>query len=96
MTNKEESKPRMHSIILKEKDGGGNFIYIEADSIMPTYPYGEGKPVLMASLDDKAFFIPTEQIMWIEQNWGVKEDIKVAQGMVDKKTKIKTNDVSFS
>ena len=96
MTKKTEPKPRMHSIILKEKDASGNFIYIEADSIMPTYPYGEGKPVIMAKLDDGAYFIPVEQIMWIEQHHGVSEDMKIAQGIMDKKTKIKTHDVSVS
>jgi len=96
MTKKTEPKMRMHSIILKEKDASGNFIYIEADLIQPTFPYGENKPVIMASLDDKAFFIPAEQILWIEQNFGVLEDMKIAQGMMDKKTKIKTHDVSVS
>ena len=90
----EEPKQRMHSIVLKETNEDGEFIYIEADSIMPTYPYGEGKPVIMATLDDTAYFIPVENINWIIQNYGVKSDVELAQTTMAKRTKVKNHDVS--
>lgn len=97
MAKKVEVK-RMHSIILKEKDKDGNWLSIDVDGVMPTFILGETLPMLMGIVDDRAYFIPIEQINWFEQNFGVANDTKLAEEMAkiskDKRTK-KREDVSI-
>jgi hypothetical protein len=84
---KQEAVSRMHTVILKEKDKEGNMMYMSVDSVMPTFIFGENFPMIMAVVDDRAFFIPMEQVNWFEQNRGVKNDHKIARAMMDEKRK---------
>lgn len=94
-----ETTKRMHSIILKEKDKEGNWLSIDVDMVMPTFILGETQPMLMGVVDDRAYFIPIEQVNWFEQNFGVKNDSKLAEEMAEiarqKRTKTK-KDVAFN
>ena len=76
---------RMHSIILKEKDKEGNWLSIDVDAVLPFHIFGEGQPMIIAIVDDHAYFIPLEQLNWFEQNWGVEKDAKMAHNMVQEK-----------
>lgn len=95
---KKTEECRMHSIILKEKDKEGNWLSIDVDMVMPTFILGENMPMLMGIVDDRAYFIPIEQVNWFEQNFGVKNDAKLAEEMAEvAKRKNKTKkDVAFS
>ena len=74
---------RMHTIILKEKDKDGNFLCMDVDMILPSGIFGEGFPLVMGIVDDRAYFLPFSQMNWFEQNFGVKKDAKLAQTMQD-------------
>jgi len=94
---KEESK-RMYSIVLKEKDKDGNWLSIDVDEVMPTYIFGENNPMVMGVVDDRSYFIPINQMNWFEQNFGVKNDVKLAQTLAKEKASRKGHqiDASFS
>jgi len=88
-TGKDEiGKPtRMHSIILKEKDKDGNFLVMDVDMVMPTGMFGEGHPMVMGVVDDRAYFVPYDSMAWFEQNYGVKKDTELAQALTEARKK---------
>ena len=93
-----DEKPRMHTIVFKEKDKEGKQFFVDVDTIMPpVFMFGEGYPILMATVDDKAFFIPLENVHHFEQNYGVAADTKHAETLASeyKKSKQNKNDVSI-
>lgn len=90
-------KQRMHTVTFKEKDKDGKFLYLNVDMVMPTWIFGESHPMLMCITDDKAFFIPYENMNWFEQNYGVSEDKKLAESLateMKKQSKKHVPDVS--
>ncbi len=89
-----DENPKMHTVVLKEKDGEGKWISMDVDTITPTFPFGEKMPMIMAVDGDFAYFIPMEQVNFFQQNFGVKGDFENVQEMMDKKTKIKKTDPS--
>ncbi len=95
MTNKTK---RMYSIILKEKGDKNDWLSIDVDQVIPTFPFGEQFPVLMAIVDDRSYFIPLSQLNWFEQNFGAEKDTEMAKAMIDEKRKRKGNptDASFN
>jgi len=92
-----ENKQRMYSIVLKKEDKNGNSLSIEADSISPIFPFGKDYPMLKCFIDDHAYFIQLSEMAWFEQNYGVKNDEKIANEMMQEKMKTDKNksDVSF-
>jgi len=84
----EEPEMRMHTIVLKEKDVNGKYMSMDVDTISPTQPFGEKYPIVMATVGDAAFFVPMSQINWIEQHYGVQEDLKTVGSAMDKKIKV--------
>ena len=82
-----ETSVRMHTITLKEKDAQGRFLYIDVDQVLPVNLFGESCPMVMAVIDDRAYFIPIEQMNWFEQNYGVQNDAKIAKTMHNEKMK---------
>jgi len=92
----EEPKERLYNIILKERDSEGKSMYLGVDMIAPTFPYGKDFPVLMGVVEDKSYFVPIDQILWVEQTSGAKSDIEIAKITMEQK-KVKTiPDVGFS
>lgn len=91
MTNE---KPKMHTVVLKEKDENNKWISMDVDTITPTFPFGEKMPMIMAVDDDFAYFIPMEQVNFFQQNYGVKNDFGDVQKMMEKKTNIRRSDPS--
>jgi len=80
---KVEPPTRMHTIILKEKDVQGRFMFLDVDQVIPVNLFGEQCPMVMGVVDDRAYFIPLEQMNWFEQNFGVKKDAKIAKAMYE-------------
>lgn len=80
---------RMFTIILKEKDGKGRFMFLDVDQVIPVHPFGEQFPTVMGVVDDKAYFVPYEQMSWFEQNYGIKKDTKIAKAMFEDQEKRK-------
>ena len=78
---------RMHTIILKEKDKDGNFLCMDVDMILPSGIFGEGFPLVMGIVDDRAYFLPFSQMNWFEQNYGVKKDAQIAKTMQEENAK---------
>ena len=89
-SGKAEPKKRMHTFVFKEKDANGNHLMLDVDQIIPTHVFGENHPMVMCVIDDKAFFIPYEEMAWFEQNHGVKNDAEIARTMAMEQSK-KTN-----
>lgn len=92
-------KEKMHTIILKEKDKDGDFIGIDADSVMPTKIFGDSCPAIAVFVGDRAFFIPVENMLWLRQNYGAKTDAEMAERMakefIDSKKKETKKDRAF-
>jgi len=82
-----DSPERMHTIILKEKDTQGRFMFLNVDQVIPVNLFGEACPMVMGVVDDRAYFIPLEQMNWFEQNYGVKKDAKIAKAMYEESKK---------
>lgn len=78
---------RMFTIILKEKDHKGRFMFMDVDQVIPVHPFGEQFPTVMGVVDDKAYFVPHEQMNWFEQNYGIKKDTKIAKAMFEEAKK---------
>lgn len=91
-----EETQRLYSVVMKEKDSEGKLMSIEADELLYTTPYGEGKVVLMAIVDDGAFYIPIENVCWTEQHAHVKEDAEVGRKMAMEKMRGRTSEVSYT
>ena len=91
-----DENPRMHTIIFKEKDKDGKQFFIDVDNIMPpNFMFGESYPLLFAIKDDKAFFIPMENVHHFEQNYGVKKDWVTGKELASEMKKTKQHDVSI-
>jgi hypothetical protein len=88
-STKIEPPTRMHTIILKEKDAAGRFMFLDVDQVIPVNLFGDACPMIMGVIDDRAYFIPLEAMNWFEQNFGVKDDSKIAKAMYEENKKKK-------